>query len=89
VLKGQETMMTTNSNSQPIKELGAAIGEIEKAIPDRPKWHRLLDTLAKLFAEAQNYHRKGNVLETRLTLNSTFRLVEQVKRALRKEEQLT
>jgi len=80
-------MVTMNSSIQPLIELEAAIVELEKAIPDRPKWRRLLDTLRKLLTEAQKYHRRGNGLEARLTLNSAFRLVEQVKRE--KVEQLT
>ena len=69
-------MVTMNSISQPLVELGAEIVELEEAIPDRATWDRFLDTLKKPFTEAQDYHREGNVQEARLTLNSAFRLVE-------------
>ena len=82
-------MVTMNSSIQPLIELEAAIVELEEAIPHRAKWDRLLKTLRKLFTEAQDNHRKGNVPETLLTLNSAFRLVGQAKRELRKVEQLT
>jgi len=75
-------MVTMNSNSQPLVELGAEIVELEEAIPDRATWDRFLDTLKKPFTEAQDYHREGNVQEARLTLNSAFRLVERAKREL-------
>jgi hypothetical protein len=83
-------MVTMNSSIQTQIELDAAIVELEEAIPYRAKWDRLLKTLRKLFTEARDYHRKGNVLEARLTLNSAFRLVGLAKRELRKvEQQLT
>ena len=77
-------MVTMNSSIQPLIELEAAIVELEEAIPYRAKWDRLLKTLKKLFTEAQEYHRKGNVEETRLTLNSACRLVERAKKELKK-----
>ena len=76
MLDGQVSMVTMNSISQPLVELGAEIVELEEAIPDRATWDRFLDTLKKPFTEAQDYHREGNVQEARLTLNSAFRLVE-------------
>ena len=77
-------METMNSNSQPLVELEAEIVELEEAIPARATWDRFLDTLKKLLTEAQEYHRNGNVEETRLTLNSACRLVERAKRELKK-----
>jgi hypothetical protein len=65
-------------------ELEAEIVELEETIVDRAIQHRLLDTPKKLVTEAQEYHRKGNVEETRLTLNCARRLVEQAKRELKK-----
>ena len=73
-----------NSNSQPLVELEAKIVELEEAIPDRATWEHFLDTLKTLFGEAQDYHRKGDVQEARLTLNSALRLVERAKRELGK-----
>jgi len=76
--------MTMNSNIEPLVELGVRIVELEEEISDRAKWNRLLDTLKKLFTEAQDHHRRGNMQETRLTLNSAFRLVERTKKELKK-----
>jgi len=76
--------MTMNSNIEPLVELGVRIVELEEEIPDRAKWNRLLDTLKKLFTEAQDHHRRGNMQEARLTLNSAFRLVERTKKELKK-----
>jgi regulator of sirC expression with transglutaminase-like and TPR domain len=75
-------MMTMNSNIEPLAELWVRIVELEEEISDRARWNRLLDTLKKLFTEAQDHHRKGNMQEARLTLNSGFRLVERTKREL-------
>ena len=77
-------MATTSSNSRPLVELEAEIVELEETILDRATRDRLLDMPKKLFTEAQEYHRKGNVEETRLTLNSACRLVERAKRELKK-----
>jgi regulator of sirC expression with transglutaminase-like and TPR domain len=74
--------MTMNSNIEPLAELWVRIVELEEEISDRARWNRLLDTLKKLFTEAQDHHRKGNMQEARLTLNSGFRLVERTKREL-------
>lgn len=77
-------METMSSKSRPLVELEAEIVELEETILDRATRDRLLDMPRKLFAEAQEYHRKGNVEETRLTLNSACRLVGQVKKQLKK-----
>jgi len=76
-------MATTSSNSCPLVELEAEIVELEETILDRATRDRLLDMPKKLFTEAQEYHRRGNVEETRLTLNSACRLVERAKRELK------
>jgi len=73
-------MMTMNS--QTLVELEAEIVELEEAFP--ATWDRLLDTLRKLLSQAQDYHRKGNLQEARLTLNSAFMLVERAKSELKK-----
>ncbi|HEY1468926.1 MAG TPA: hypothetical protein VGF61_07765 [Candidatus Acidoferrum sp.] len=72
------------SSSRPLVELEAEIVLLEEAIPDQATRDRLLDIPKKLFLEAQDFHRKGNVQEARLTLNSACRLVEHAKRALKK-----
>lgn len=77
-------METMSSKSRPLVELQAEIVELEETILDRATRDRLLDMPRKLFAEAQEYHRKGNAEETRLTLNSACRLVGQVKKQLKK-----
>jgi hypothetical protein len=77
-------MVTMNSSIQPLAGLEAEIVELEDAIRGLPTWDRLLDTLNKLFTEAQDYHRKGNVQDARLTWNSAFRLVKQTKIELKK-----
>jgi len=75
---------TMSSNSRPLVELEAKIVELEETILDRATRERLLDMPKKLFTEAQEYHRNGNVEETRLTLNSACRLVERARRELKK-----
>ena len=60
--------MTMNTNIEPLVELGARIVELEEEISDRARGNRLLDTLKKLFTEAQDHHRKGNIQEARLIL---------------------
>jgi hypothetical protein len=77
-------MMTMNSNIEPMVELWARIVELEEEISDQARWNRLLDTLKTLFTEAQDHHRKGNMQEARLTMNSAFRLVDRTKRQLKK-----
>jgi len=77
-------METMSSNSRPLVQLEAEIVELEETILDGPTRDRLLAMPKKLFTEAQEYHRKGNVEETRLTLNSACRLVERAKRELKK-----
>ena len=69
---------------QPLMELEAEIVELEETILDRAIRDRLLDMPKKLFTEAQEYRRKGNAEEVRLTLNSACRLVERAKRELKK-----
>jgi len=71
-------------DSRPLMELEAEIVELEETIPDRATRDRLLDMPKKLFSEAQEYRRKGNAEEARLTLNSACRLVEPAKRELKK-----
>ena len=80
-------METVSLNSRALMELQAEIVELEETILDRAKRDRLLDMPKRLFAEAQEYLRKGSVVEARLTLNSTFRLVERAKRELQEVEQ--
>jgi hypothetical protein len=77
-------METMSANSRPLVGLEAEIVELEETILDRATRDRLLDMVKKLLTEAQEYHRKGNVEETRLTLNSASRLVERAKRELKK-----
>lgn len=77
-------MEMMSSKSRPLMELEAEIVELEETILDRATRDRLLGMPRKLFAEAQEYHRKGNVEEARLTLNSACRLVGQVKKQLKK-----
>ena len=77
-------METMSSNSRPLVQLEAEIVELEETILDRATRDRLLNMPRKLFTEAQEYHRKGNVEETRLTLNSACRLMERAKRELKK-----
>jgi hypothetical protein len=79
-------MDAVSLNSQALMELQAEIFELEETILDRATRDRLLDIPKKLFAEAQEYLRKGNVVEARLTLNSTCRLVERAKRELQEVE---
>ena len=77
-------METMSSNTRPLVELETEIVELEETILDRTTRDRLLAMPKKLFTEAREYHRKGNVEETRLTLNSASRLVERAKRELKK-----
>jgi hypothetical protein len=81
--------MTMNANFEPLLELWARITELEEEISNRAKWKRLLDTLKKLFTEAQDHHCKGNMQEARLTLNSAFRLVERTKSELKKQDRFS
>ena len=82
-------METMSSNSRPLVELEAEIVELEETILDRATRDRLLDMPKKLFTEAQEYHRNGNVVEARLTLNSACRLVERAKREFQEVELTT
>lgn len=82
-------MKTASINNRPLMELEAEIAELEETILDRATRDRLLDMPKRLFTEAQEYHRKGNVVEARLTLNSACRLVERAKRELQELEPTT
>jgi hypothetical protein len=75
--------------SRPLMKLEAEIVELEEAIPDRATRYRLLEMPKRLFAEAQEYHRNGNVVEARLTLNSACRLLERAKREFQELELTT
>ena len=86
---GEKNMETVSLNSRALMELQAEIFELEETILDRAKRDRLLDMPKRLFTEAKEYLRKGNVVEARLTLNSTFRLVERAKRELQEVELTT
>jgi hypothetical protein len=89
VLRGQKNMETVSLNSRALTELQAEIVGLEETILDPATRDRLLDMPKKLFTEAQEYLRKGNVVEARLTLNSTCRLVERAKRELQEVELTT
>ena len=87
--QGIKNMETVSLDSRALMELQAEIFELEETILDRATRDRLLDMPKRLFTEAQKYLRKGNVVEARLTLNSTFRLVERAKRELQEVELTT
>jgi hypothetical protein len=72
------------SSSGALVELEAEIVELEEEILDRATRDRLLAIPKKLFTEAQDYHRKGNAREERLTTNCVCRLLERVKDEFRK-----
>jgi hypothetical protein len=78
--RGEKTM----DKCPPLMKLEAEIVELEETILDLATRDRLLDMPKKLFSEAQEYRRKGNAEEARLTLNSACRLVEPAKRELKK-----
>jgi hypothetical protein len=67
------------SISESLVDLEAEIAALEREILDRAKRDRLLELPKKLFIEAQDYHRRGDVLEERLTINCASRLLERVK----------
>jgi hypothetical protein len=69
-----------NSNRGSLSELEAEIVELEEEILDGETRDRLLTIPKRLFAEAQDYHRKGNAQEARLTINCACRLLERGKR---------
>ena len=75
-------MVMITSDRRLLVELEAEIVELEETIPDQAARDRLLDIPKKLFVEAQDHHRKGNVQEARLTLNSACRLLERAKQEL-------
>ena len=72
------------SNRRPLEELEAEIVELEEQIPDRVTRDRLLTIPKRLFTEAQDYHRKGNGQEARLTINCAGRLLERAKNEFKK-----
>jgi hypothetical protein len=76
------TMVTSSSGA--LVELEAEIVELEEEILDRATRDRLLAIPKKLFTEAQDYHRKGNAREARLTINCACRLVERAKNEFKK-----
>jgi hypothetical protein len=72
------------SNSGSLVELETEIVELEEEILDRETRERLLAIPKRLFTEAQDYHRKGNEREARLTINCACRLLERAKNAFKK-----
>jgi hypothetical protein len=72
-----------NLNSRPLLELEAEIVELEEIV-DRETRDRLLTIPKRLFAEAEDYHRKGNAQEARLTINCACRLLERAKDEFKK-----
>jgi hypothetical protein len=68
-----------NSNRGSLLELEAVIIELEEEILDRETRDRLLSIPKRLFAEAQDYNRKGNAQEARLTINCACQLLERAK----------
>ena len=66
-------------NSEPLVELEAEIVELEGEIPDPATRARLLAIPKRLFTEAQDYSRKGDARETRLTINCACTLLEWAK----------
>ncbi len=73
-----------NSAGGSFLELEADIVELEEKILDLETRNRLLAIPKRLFAEAQDYHRKGSAQEARLTINCACRLLERAKDALKK-----
>jgi hypothetical protein len=67
------------SISESLVDLEAEIAALEGEIFDRATRDRLLELPKKLFTEAQDHHRRGDVLEERLTINCASRLLERVK----------
>lgn len=72
------------SISESLVELEAEIVALEGQIFDRTTRDRLLEIPKRLFTEAQDYHRRGNALEERLTVNCACRLLERVKNESKK-----
>ena len=73
-----------NSNSGPLAELESEIVELEGEILERATRDRVLAIPKRLFSEAEDYHRKGNAREARLTINCACRLVERAKNEFKK-----
>ena len=73
-----------NSNSGPLAELESEIVELEGEILDRATRDRVLAIPKRLFTEAEDYHRKGNGREARLTINCACRLLERAKNEFKK-----
>ena len=67
------------SISESLVELEAELVALEGEIFDRATRDRLLEIPKKLFTEAQDYHRRGDALEERLTINCASRLLKRVK----------
>jgi hypothetical protein len=72
-----------NSNSGPLAELESEIVDLE-GILDRATRDRVLAIPKRLFTEAEDYHRKGNAREARLTINCACRLLERAKNEFKK-----
>lgn len=72
-----------NSSRASLLELEAEIVELEEEILDQENRDRLLSIPKRLFAEAQDYQRKGNAQEARLTVNCACRLLERAKNELK------
>jgi hypothetical protein len=75
-------MVTPNSGL--LMELEAEIVELERAIPDGEARDRLFAIPKKLFTEAQDYIRTGNVREARLTINCACKLLDRAKNEFKK-----
>jgi hypothetical protein len=73
-----------NSNSGPLEELESEIVELEEEILDRATRDRALAIPKRLFTEAEDYHRKGNAREARLTIDCACRLLERAKNEFKK-----
>jgi hypothetical protein len=73
-----------NSNSGPLAELESEIVELEGEILERATRDRVLAIPKRLFSEAEDYHRKGNAREARLTINCACRLLERAKNEFKK-----
>jgi hypothetical protein len=73
-----------NSNKGPFMELEAEIVKLEEEIPDRATRDDLLAIPKRLLTEAQDYRRRGNEREARLTINCACTLLERAKHEFRK-----
>jgi len=81
-VKGHLTM--GDSNTESLRELEAEIVELEEEIPDRATREHLLAIPKRLLTEAQDYLRKGNAREARLTTNCACALLERAKYEFKK-----